>query len=808
MAGTRVVVALLGAAVAASAASIALDLDVAVPSGTPLEWKSALPQRYVGPETPFSLTRSSDGGRYAAPRVRPVVRGIGVQRPQEILTLDFAGHLGLEPRDTTKNPTGSATNERPYPPPDDVDLYWSTTVSLLQLLLHPKRVLRLEIEGRLLTLGEGALPGLEAAVSLGELADDVRALRATIGRAPPHPPDPIWVVDSMAAMMQRFVAQELCVARPYADDFEFAQRLLLLRDEIVPYVTPYLESDHSLARRNAAALLSMVDTPPATAALAQLLSTSKDPVVRLRAIHGLERQLARVASPALRAALAGDCDAIEAAALIRALGELGDVEAVPLLLVKEGPAAARGELLIERLAALVRIGPTPKRSAVEAFVAPWIDVGGAQAAWLDRRDPRPPEPADSPDPDDLRTRTVEQLARLVRARIAPDDSARQARALAPLLQAAPAGGRLDRYSCESLGGVAPLNRFVFVDALGSLGSDGIEQLKRVVRDVTCEPELRGEALQSLPMPDRLDVAAGVALDAGIGMPLRLAALELLDSFADLRAVPAAEELGGVVGLALRNRDDPVEHWRLLITVQALGRRNRLKSDELVALLRDATPRPSPSADPWLRQAESFVDGALRIGRKVEELRALARTTLLGLAPGVGFGPPALMGLDAEVAWLVGQVDAVLDRPRSEPVRAAAIRSIASFLEVFAARNSPIGSVRVDAFGQVPLLETILMELARKADEPAIDALADVLRDRSHPARAIAAIALGATRRTSAAPPLLYALKDEEPFVRLCAWFGLKRLTGQEFFVDWLAGNAHDLEKGFQEWGGWLARHGR
>src|SRR6185369_10036727 len=208
------------------------DLDVAIPSGTPLDWKSELPTRYVRPESLLAITRGSDSDTAAPQRARPVVRSIDVVDPSDVLTLDFAGHLGFQPLEFPRITTGFQAAERPYPPLPDVDLYWRTTVALLQMMLHPARVLRLELMDRLLISGEGAVPGLEAATSLGELSDEVRAIRAAIGPLPPRPPDPIAAKDPYATMMQRFVAEELCLTRPYTSDLAFADRLVLLRDEI------------------------------------------------------------------------------------------------------------------------------------------------------------------------------------------------------------------------------------------------------------------------------------------------------------------------------------------------------------------------------------------------------------------------------------------------------------------------------------------------------------------------------------------------------------------------------------------------
>lgn len=803
-----------GLAVVATALAFAatrrFDLDVAIPSGAPLEWKGALPQRYVRNESFGAITRGQDSTTSAAPLARPAIRGFGVVRPEEILTVDFAGHLGFQPMEVPRNRTGFNSGERPYPPPPDVDLYWRTTVSLLQMLLHPLKVLRLEMREQLLILGEGALPGLESGLSLPELAGDTRELRAEIGATPSRPPDPIAGKEPYASMMQRLVAQELCLARPYSNDLSFAERLVLLRDDIVPYVVPYLACDHSLARRNAAALLDLIESPASTDALVKAVATSHDLVTRLRAVHGLARRRATTAAPALRAALVASPEAELAAALVRALGLIGDPEAVPLLVNQVGPANARAELLIERLAALVRIDPGARRDAVESFVKPWLKVGGDEASFLREGEPNSQVRADRPDPADARVVVVEQLAALLYARLRPDDAARRAAVLATLAGPAVAGGTLDRFPCLSLGAVAPLNRFLYAQTLALFGSEGEARLKQIAADPTCEPELRLAALQGMPLPLRMDIAAGLVLDAGAGRSLQYAALELLAAFDDGRATAAAEELGRQAGLVLHDTDDPLEHWRLLITVQVLGRRDRLSTPTLVKLLESADPRQNKRVDPLVDRVESYLAEVRRTGGNHAQIRAFADALLESLVPQRAMRRQQQQGdnFAADAEWLTGQAEAVLERPRSEAVQKAAVRSITSYLRIFAARYAPVGSVKSDAFSQVPLLETVLIELARKADDAAIDALAGLLHDKTHPQRAAACLALGATGRVEAGPHLLYALKDDEPFVRLCAYLGLRHLTHHDHFVDWLAASASELDKGFQEWGRWLVRERR
>jgi len=778
------------------------DLDVAIPSGTPLDWKSELPTRYVRPESLLAITRGSDSDTAAPQRARPVVRSIDVVDPSDVLTLDFAGHLGFQPLEFPRNTTGLQAAERPYPPLPDVDVYWRTTVALLQMMLHPARVLRLELMDRLLISGEGAVPGLEAATSLGELSDEVRAIRAAIGPLPPRPPDPIAAKDPYATMMQRFVAEELCLTRPYTSDLAFADRLVLLRDEIVPFVTPYATCGHSFARRNAIALLALIDSPSSSEALTRAVA-SDDRVVQARAIHGLARRRQRTAAAALRAELASAQDPVLMAALIRALGELGDPAAIPQLLTTEGPQHARSDLFIERLIALTRIDVASKREPVETFLKPWLSVS-KDAGFL-RTDLHPAAQPDNPDPPDARAKIVEQLARLISARLDPADPARRAAALEPLALPAENSDRFSRYRCATLGAVAPLARFAFVGALGTLGPAGVDPLTRIVNDATCDSDVRFAALEALPLQERSALAATLAMDTGTGMALRIAAVELLDDLHDGRATPAASELGFGPGLTLRDADQPLEHWRLLIAVQVLGRRGKIATAELVQLLREVDPRRVPHRDTLHELATQYISDALATRGGKAALYPLAVALLSSVSNGAA---NAVNGPDAFVSdakWLVGQAEAVLERPKIEAVKRSAIRSISEYLKVFVARFSPVGRYTVDSFGQIPLLETILMELARRADEPAVDALAEVVRDRGHPQRAAACLALGATGRKTAGPHLLYTLKDGDPFVRLCAYLGLKRLTGHDFFVDWLAADDKELERGFQEWGRWLVR---
>src|SRR5262249_26590410 len=155
-------------------------------------------------------------------------------------------------------------------------------------------------------------------------------------------------------------------------------------------------------------------------------------------------------------------------------------------------------------------------------------------------------------------------------------------------------------------------------------------------------------------------------------------------------LPAASDLGFGLGLSLRDADQPLEHWRLLVAVQVLGRRGKLTTPELVALLRDVDPRRVPHRDSLAEKATQFVADAQAAGGKKTTLHALANALLSGLVSAFANAPGGPDVFAADEKWLVGQAEAVLERPKLDAVKKAAIRSITEYLKIFVARWSPVG----------------------------------------------------------------------------------------------------------------------
>jgi HEAT repeat protein len=83
-----------------------------------------------------------------------------------------------------------------------------------------------------------------------------------------------------------------------------------------------------------------------------------------------------------------------------------------------------------------------------------------------------------------------------------------------------------------------------------------------------------------------------------------------------------------------------------------------------------------------------------------------------------------------------------------------------------------------------LLETLVIECGRGSK--AADALAKILKNaKKPPGRAEAALALGAIGGKTAVDGLLGVLDDPDGWVRFCAYLSLKRISGQDFFLDWI-----------------------
>jgi HEAT repeat protein len=92
----------------------------------------------------------------------------------------------------------------------------------------------------------------------------------------------------------------------------------------------------------------------------------------------------------------------------------------------------------------------------------------------------------------------------------------------------------------------------------------------------------------------------------------------------------------------------------------------------------------------------------------------------------------------------------------------------------------------------PILETICWMLGDLKDKEGAPLLKLVLANANLPARSEAALALGRLPKELALGPLVDVLeKDDDGWVRYSAFLGLRMLTGEDHFADWLYGNKAD-----------------
>ena len=87
--------------------------------------------------------------------------------------------------------------------------------------------------------------------------------------------------------------------------------------------------------------------------------------------------------------------------------------------------------------------------------------------------------------------------------------------------------------------------------------------------------------------------------------------------------------------------------------------------------------------------------------------------------------------------------------------------------------------------------------------PALELLTSVLGNRKNRHRAAACLALGMLGRPGPERTLASFLLDGDPFVRLCAYRGLKHLTGKDVAIDWMYGTLEQRSQGAEQYLAWL-----
>lgn len=799
-----------------------MDLDVAMPPGSPLDWTRGIPTTPSRPGPTVPITPSGAGHEVEPSQggSRTVASGgdqgtLQVRLPTtfsvlRILTWDLPAHIPwIGQNDQKEHTLTQAGDGASYPPVVSRPFFWITIAPLLRWMLHPAKVSHAELLAHLLELGEPALPALRAASEERSVRDDCAWLIAKIGNPPTSRPRHRTAGKTpYEKMLHAFAVEELVTGHPFDPDMTFARRLKLLGSPLIDVVADYTTDGHDFLRRNAVAMLGTYPDASALGPLMKVVEDSKDLVTRIRAITALGRRRYTPATPALAARLTSGVDEIEGVALMYALGWIGDERGVPAILRYASGRERDGDVVLAALAALAR---TPLREHVnraEDWIAKVARLANG-ARWASESEVDPMLSPDVPDSKGARADLIAQLALLARIRVDPANRSLQSAILK-------LGGRLRRtdedvrraraaFRNDSLGEVEAFHQYVYVDVLQAMGDAGAAKLEQIARDATADPALRGYALQAMRGEARLELAERLAADRREQRVVRIFAFEVLAQLSSRRAEPLAREFLGPFFAGRGSIDDIEEQYLYLVCLQALGRSYHNDAKNLVAALErmgSADADISPKDREALRSLiDELVDRAsrgepmARLAKRVEELVDFA--ILKRFHPNL---------VPARRTQLIQNVTNQLEQVR----QGGAAGGIQKEIGATAIEGNLLGRPQPTAWtGQVefrpvvPLMSTVVLELGRTRDPVAVLALARILRDAKHPYRAEAALALGSTGSRSAVTHLLAGLEDADGFVRMCAYEALKALTRQDHFADWWSGGQTERTAAVDAYRAWL-----
>lgn len=99
----------------------------------------------------------------------------------------------------------------------------------------------------------------------------------------------------------------------------------------------------------------------------------------------------------------------------------------------------------------------------------------------------------------------------------------------------------------------------------------------------------------------------------------------------------------------------------------------------------------------------------------------------------------------------------------------------------------------------PILETITWMLGATQDKDAVAVLKKLCADRKLPARVEATIAIGKIPGDPSLQALGDLLEDDDGWVRYNAFLGLRMLTGEDVFADWVYGSKSDREDAVRQY---------
>lgn len=799
------------------------DLDVAVPPGSPLDWGRAFPA-ITPPRRPlFPRSGKREGEDEARSTSRPATVELDVRYSSSfalvrILTWDLTGHLAWIGPQAALGPMTGRRPFEPDPPRYGDALYWVTLAPLLRLMLHPGVVSRAETLAHLVEIGTPCLAVLDTASQEKSLVGPCAELRRLVTVAEPVPKPPASDASdasdaSREAMLARFVFDELARDDPYDPEGTFGRRIFLFHEEVEPILRRYASEPAPGLQRRAVAALARYDTQTAESQLFDTAFLTDDPVLLVRALAGLGRVRSNRVWTPLVERLAETEDPVLAVAMIGALGRVGAREAQPTLLEVGARAleSRDSELLMPVLAALARIPAKGHEAEIEPLLGAVEEAASSRPSAFAPPGVASNNQPDRRDPTNARAQILTRLSLFVRIHLHPSD-ADLARALTAVVTDA---RRLDPSvpvglltPTHVLADVPPPIQLAFLDALAAVGSAGLEILRSTVRDPSLEAPLRGYALGRLPWEERSELAPGIAADAEESSEMRLQALELL--LADRH--PEAEKIarGLLVECAAlpSGAGGPARRYLGLRAVRALSEKGVLTAADLLPLVHHVrSPRHSFDQLP-LEVREGVVDlvGAAASGMQKVDLRERI-AVILEVVVRNKMNP----AIDEETRRdAAKEVERKLENVRAHRSDPGYVKTtVEEVLEYLLGYGGPVGDpLRADFAPEVLLEDEIVLALGRTRDPRAAEPLVQILSNRRNESRAVACLALGMLGQPSTARELAPFLLDEDPFTRFCAYESLRRLTGEDHFVDWMYGPSEERFRAAEEYWKELVKPGR
>lgn len=714
--------------------ALGVDLDIGVTPGNALDWLESVPSVAIVSDRgriPDPPKDAGSGTRMSGeePACRELLRPTTLYGYLRVRTADLPWEIPFiqVPKEGSPDTVQGAGTRFAYPPRLTPDVYWLAMAPLCRRLLHPACTSESEVLQYLLTLGEPAAAVAALARQEGMLKGTCEQLVRWIDPIPAALPkmklDGASVTDQM---YYRLVVEDLIRGYPYAMNTEFASRIRLLGDEIVPHVIRASEDDHPFLRRNATFYLGRFADPRALERLRAIFAKSPDPVCRNRALEGLVRQNDAQAAPLIIQRLDEETDTTFIPFLLHALGWIGGEKAESAVLRKLKAHRGVYDVLVAGLIALGRLGSRSRE--VEDFLDTWSTPS--------LRDPDTKLEVLSKDPRGTRKRTVDQCALAAQA-IYGSPKAR--RALLALLAAPPESEedriRARRYGATKgwLGAIEPSAVHFVMEALASW-AEGREALQKVMDDPHEDESLRAYALVQFAR-----WSAGKELVANLvslGSPTLVAE----------RAMGLAFSMDAAAGIRR------AQH--------ILAQYTPTMSPEMKYLVLSAIRHLGPVG-------KADRDVLLRIVRKELALR-LARG-----APSVVQAPNA---------------DIPEPRPHARPSKG--LPSLPTPYEESTGTpdlTDPKKNLWAEFSPAPALLEHALIEFGRASakDDSARQAVLAVLDEGANPARGEACLALGAIGTPAAWERLAQALEDPDGWVRLMAYRALRQGSGIDAPVDWL-----------------------